>query len=48
MWSDDPAEADFIHALRGVFADVRAEDVRFENPLTGEPSQCTLYLARRR
>ena len=48
MWSDDPAEADFIHALRGVFADVRAEDVRFENPLTGEPSRCTLYLARRR
>ena len=48
MWSDDPAEADFIHVLRGVFADVRAEDVRFENPLTGEPSQCTLYLARRR
>ena len=48
MWSDDPAEADFIHALRGVFADVRAEDVRFENPLTGEASQCTLYLARRR
>ena len=48
MWSDDPAEAGFIHALRGVFADVHAEDVRFDNPLTGEPSQCTLYLGRRR
>jgi len=48
MWSDDPAEESFIQALKGVFADVQAEDVRFDNPLTGDPSRCTLYLARRR
>lgn len=48
MWSDDPAESGFIDTLRGVFADVRVQDVRFQNPLTGASSQCTLYLARRR
>ena len=33
--------------LRQVFSDVHAQDITFDNPLRGEPSHCTLYLARR-
>ena len=47
MWSDDPPEEIFLAALREVFSNVRAEVVRFPNPLLDCESSSTVYLAER-
>ena len=47
MWSDDPADEAFLAALREVFGSVRAETVRFPNPLLECESSSTVYLAER-
>lgn len=46
MWSDDPPDAGFLADLRHVFADARAEVVRFANPMLGHDSASTVYIAR--
>jgi spermidine synthase len=46
MWSDDPPDDDFLADLSHVFEDVRAQVVRFDNPLTGGVSANTVYVAR--
>lgn len=45
MWSDDPPEEAFLDSLREVFPVVRAEVVRFANPLLECESASTVYLA---
>ena len=45
LWSDDPPDDDFMAGLAEVFSTVRAEVVRFANPLTGGESANTVYLA---
>ena len=45
LWSDDPAEASFVADLSFVFSDADAHEVRFPNPLTGETSANTVYVA---
>jgi hypothetical protein len=47
MWSDDPPDEAFLAALREVFSGVRAEIVRFPNPLLESESSSTVYLAER-
>ncbi len=46
LWSDDPPDSDFLGALDEVFAIVRAQVVRFPNPITGGDSANTVYIAR--
>lgn len=46
LWSDDPPDSDFLAALDEVFAIVRAQVVRFPNPITGGDSANTVYIAR--
>jgi len=48
LWSDDPPEADFLAALREVFADAQAHVVSFFNPLLERDSASTVYVARKR
>ncbi len=45
LWSDDPPDAVYLDVLGQVFADVRAEVVRFDNPLQDRPAASTVYLA---
>jgi spermidine synthase len=45
LWSDDPPDEEFLNALREVFGDVRAEIVKFDNPLLERESASTVYLA---
>jgi hypothetical protein len=45
LWSDDPPDAHFLNSLREVFTDVRAEVVKFDNPLLERESASTVYLA---
>ena len=40
-------EALYIAVLEAVFANVRAEVVAFDNPLTGGASTCTIYVCDR-
>ena len=47
MWSDEGPDADFIAVLEAVFANIRAEVVAFDNPLTGGASTCTIYISDR-
>lgn len=47
LWSDDPPDPDFLVRLDSVFSAVDAPEVAFDNPLTGEPSRCTIYRARK-
>ncbi len=47
MWSDEAPDADFEEALDAVFTDRVSHVVRFDNPLTGAESTCTIYVARR-
>lgn len=47
MWSDAGPDAEFIALLEVVFANVRAEVVAFDNPLTGGASTCTIYVCDR-
>lgn len=46
LWSDDPPDDVFVAALEAVFGSVRAQVVRFDNPLTGGISSNTVYVAR--
>ncbi|MCL3862252.1 spermidine synthase [Actinotalea sp. K2] len=46
LWSNDPPDGEYQSALEQVFVDVRAEVVRFDNPLQGRESTNTVYLAR--
>ena len=45
MWSDGAPQADFTLRLRQVFSSVRAETVRFPNPIQGGESSSTVYVA---
>lgn len=47
MWSDDAPDDEFCSVLDGVFSDVEAQQVWFDNPLTGGRSANTIYLASR-
>lgn len=47
LWSDEAPDDDFMTLMRRVFADVVAEVVAFDNPLSGGMSTCTIYLAAR-
>lgn len=47
LWSDRPPLDEFSAALAGVFSRTWTEVVSFPNPLTGERSANTVYLARR-
>jgi spermidine synthase len=47
LWSNDPPDAEFTATLATVFTDVRAEVVSFPNPLQGNDSTNTVYLAKR-
>ena len=47
MWSDDAPDADFTAVLETVFIDVEAQQVWFDNPLTGSRSANTIYIATR-
>lgn len=46
LWSNDPPDAAFVTALGGVFGDVDATVVRFDNPLQDRKATNTVYLAR--
>ena len=46
MWSDDPPDEQFFHALDHAFADVRAHVVTFPNPLEERDCASTVYVAR--
>src|SRR5438874_4762002 len=47
MWSDDPPDEQFFHALDYAFAEVRAHVVTFPNPLEERDCASTVYVARR-
>lgn len=47
LWSDDPPDADFLAALRAVFAEADARDIWFFNPLLDGDSASTVYVARK-
>jgi spermidine synthase len=46
LWSNDPPDNQFLTALEQVFGEVKAEVVRFANPLQGGESTNTVYTAR--
>jgi hypothetical protein len=46
MWSDDPPDEEFLHALDASFSDVRVHVVTFHNPLLECDSASTVYVAR--
>jgi spermidine synthase len=46
LWSNDPPEPEFMRTLNEVFTGVRAEVVRFANPLQDREATNTVYLAR--
>lgn len=48
MWSDEGPDETFMASLAAVFDEPRAQVVSFDNPLTGEASTCTIYVARNR
>lgn len=48
MWSDDPPDGEFLELLTEVFVTARVEVVRFPNPLLGEDSASTVYVANKR
>lgn len=48
LWSDDPPDEEFLTSLHAVFTAVRAEVVKFDNPLLGRDSASTVYLATTR
>ncbi|MET7691795.1 spermidine synthase [Streptomyces sp. NPDC005483] len=45
LWSNDPPDDQFTFALKGVFAQVAAHVVEFDNPLQGRTATNTVYLA---
>lgn len=46
LWSNDPPDEEFTTALTQSFAEVKAEIVRFDNPLQERPATATVYLAK--
>lgn len=46
LWSNDPPDEEFTAALAQSFAAVRAEIVRFDNPLQEREATATVYLAK--
>jgi spermidine synthase len=48
LWSNEHPDASFTARLAGVFADARAEEVTFHNPLQDKPFTQTVYLANKR
>ncbi len=46
MWSDDPPSESFLATLAEVFPEPAAHTVTFENPLRGNTSSSTIYVAR--
>jgi spermidine synthase len=47
LWSNDRPDGAFIARLAAVFAEARAEEVTFHNPLQDKPFTQTVYLAKR-
>ena len=47
LWSNDPPDDDYVASLSGAFASVTAETVTFPNPLTGDDTSSTVYVATR-
>ena len=47
LWSNDRPDDSFTARLAAVFAEVRAEEVTFHNPLQDKPFTQTVYLGRR-
>jgi spermidine synthase len=47
MWSDDAPDQDFMELLMAAFVTVRAEVIRFPNPILGCDSASTVYIARK-
>jgi spermidine synthase len=45
LWSNDPPDDDYLAVLRDIFTDVRAEVVRFHNPLQDREATNTVYVA---
>ena len=48
LWSNDLPDPAFTARLAAVFADARAEEVTFHNPLQDRPFTQTVYLANKR
>jgi spermidine synthase len=46
LWSNDPPDDDYTAVLAGCLTDVRAEVVRFPNPLQDRAATNTVYVAR--
>lgn len=47
LWSDEPPDDDFLHALDAAFGEVRAHVVTFPNPVLDGESASTVYVARK-
>jgi hypothetical protein len=47
MWSDGETNPEFLASLEKIFADAKAETIRFANPLQDRESSSTVYVARR-
>ena len=47
LWSNDHLDDAFTARLRRIFADARAEEVTFHNPLQDKPFTQTVYLAKK-
>ncbi|PRX46686.1 hypothetical protein B0I33_107263 [Prauserella shujinwangii] len=45
LWSNDPPDDEFTAALRESFTGVRADIIRFDNPLQGREATATVYTA---
>ncbi|HMJ06856.1 MAG TPA: hypothetical protein VK474_11420 [Chthoniobacterales bacterium] len=47
MWSDEPPDEAFMQVIGSAFAEVRAHEVTFANPLLESESASTVYVARK-
>ena len=47
LWSDDPPDEAFMDTLSQVFDSCESHIVTFENPLLGNDSASTVYVAKR-
>jgi hypothetical protein len=45
LWSDDPPEDRVLDHLLTAFTRAWTQTVKFDNPITGGTSSCTIYLA---
>lgn len=45
LWSNDPPDADYVMSLTARFDRVAAEVVTFPNPITGDQTSSTIYVA---